>query len=356
MSTSDDWVLWNQGGGPAPPVVFPTAPPRMEVLRARIGFQGIVGHSTEFGDFRAWGPELGSLNDHDADAYVRQVLAEIDDLGQAFSAVEFAVSWNYWTPWFQIPGKDRAYDLPELRRRVKQAIVVGAPLGLKAVYLFCAGDGESVNENPSQGQYNDPFGHTYGRQWFLHNFERIHAAFGPQPDDPTDLRDWMVFGASYDGGDAYQWVSGENAAKVWRELYRVVHQGGVRKGYVFFEWPAGQIQLGDDFPTYTPENGGCIDLWLLEDPIGWYPPTEDDPIRAITQQAGRAVRPYNRPAWAVDDPHPPLLIPSRNRHGEQTVVQFYEHTTYSWVHGGSKAEVDNNRRVLRSIAPQTLIC
>ena len=357
MTTSDEFFLLNRvGEEPHPPAVFPAAPSRMDVLRARVGFQGIIGHSQEFGDFRAWGPELGSFSDRDADAYVAQMLSEVDDLGQPFNAVEFAVSWNYSTPWFQVPGRDYAYNLSELRRRVKRAIVVGAPLGLKAVYLFCAGDGESVNDNPQHGQYNDPYGHTYGRQWFMQNFERIHDAFGPKVDDPTDMRDWMIFGASYDGGDAYQWVSGQNSANVWKELDRVVHRGGVRKGYTFFEWPAGQIQLGDDFPTYSAENGGCIDLWLLEDPSGWYPPTEDTPIRHITQQAGRAVRPYNRPEWAIDDPHPPLMIPPTNKRGEQTVVQFYEHTTYDWVHGGSKAEVDNNRRVLRSIAPQTLIC
>lgn len=328
--------------------IFPAPYPRSVRLRARVGFQGITATTQQFGSFRAWGPELGSLTDQDADSYIRQITAA------GYSAVEFAVSWNYVTPYFNVPGSDLSQNLSELRRRVKRAIQVGKPMGLQAVYLFCAGDGLSVNSNPQPGQYNDPFGHTYGREWLLQNFARIYAAFGPQPDDPTDLRDWMVFIPGYDGCDAYQWGSGPNVAEVWQLMDRVVHGGG--HSLVGFEWPAGQIQLGDGFDTYGPANGGCIDLWLLEDPIGWYPPTDTSSIQQITQQAARAVRPYLRPNWAVDDPNPPLLIPPTNRYGQEAIVQFYEHTTYAWVHGCDEAQVVNNRAVLRSIAPTSIIC
>lgn len=327
---------------------WPEAPDRMSVITARVGFQGVTVDTQQFGTIRAWGPELGSLNDVDADGYVRQLMASTDDLGRPFNAVEFAVSWNYQTQWLTVPGADRSQDLPELRRRVKRAIQVGAPLGLKAVFLFCAGDG--LGAGPG---YNDSFGWTYGREWLLANFARIHAAFGPQPDDPIDLRPWMVFLPAYDGADAYQWGNGANVVEVWHLMDRIVHGHG---GYVGFEWPSGEIQLGDGFPTYTPENGGCVDVWLLEEPTGVYPPRDARPIQQITQQIGRAVRPYRRPTWAVDDPAPPLLIPPANKYGEPTVTQLYEHTTYDWGHGCSVDQVHNNRRVLREIAPGTILC
>lgn len=351
MSAIEVLLLDSASAGP-----FPVAPSRMEVLQARVPFQGFEPHTQQFGSFRAWGPELGSLNDDDARSYVVQAMAQVDDLGQRFDAVEFAVSWNYRTPYFNVPGLDLSQNLPELRRKVKQAIVTGAPLGLKAVNLFCAGDGESVNADPQPGQYNDPYGWTYGRQWFLLNAQRIYDAFGPQADDPDDLRDWMVFLAAYDGGDAYQWDSAANLFGVWQRLDAIVHSSGRRHGYTGFEWPAGQITGGDNAGTYDPQNGGCIDQWQLEDPTGWYPPTEDQPIRQITQQAGRAVWPYLRPSWAIDDPNPPLLIPPTNKYGEPTVAQFREHTTYDWVHGGPLSEVQNNRAVLRSIAPLSIVC
>lgn len=328
----------------------------MDVLNARVGFQGIVAHTRQYGDFRAWGPELGSLADDDADSYVAQIIAAVDDQGRHFDAVEFAVSWNYRTPFFQVPGQDLSQNLPELRRRIKRAVVVGAPLGLKAVNLFCAGDGESVNADPQPGQYNDAYGLTYGRQWFLRNAQRIYSALGPQAHDADDLRDWIVFLAAYDGGDAYQWVNAQNLFGVWQKLDQIVHSTGRRRGYTGFEWPAGQITGGDNAGTYDRENGGCIDQWQLEDPTGWYPPTETQPIQQITQQAGRAVTPYIRPSWAVDDPHPTCLIQPTNKYGEPTVVQFREHTTYDWVHGCAVEQVNNNRAVLRSIAPASLVC
>jgi hypothetical protein len=286
----------------------------MDVLQARVGFQGLTIWTQQFGALRAWGPEIGSLNDADADGYVRQSMAA------GFSAVEFAVSWNYQEASFSypVPGSDLSQNLPELRRRVRRAIQVGAPLGLKAVFLFCAGDGES---NPNGG-YNDPQGWTYGRSWLMHNFARIYEAFGPTPEDPNDLRSWMVFLPGYDGCDAYGWVSGENVASWWK-----LQNSLIKIGYKGFEWPTGQIQLGDGFPTYSPENGGSLDLWLLEEPTGPYPPSDTHSIQQLTQQIGRAVRPYNRPSWAVDDPHPPLLIPEINAGGLPAVVQIYEFYT-----------------------------
>lgn len=347
MSQSDDFIVLNNGvvAPPVPP--FPTPPSRSDVLNARVGFQGLTVQTQQYGTLRAWGPEIGSLNDTDSAGYVRQAMQA------GWSAVEFAVSWRYAEPSFQypVPGSDLSQNLPELRRRVKAAIETGAPLGLKAVYLFCAGDGESVNANPQPGQYNDPAGWTYGRQWLMQNFRRIYAAFGPQADDPIDLRGWMVFLPGYDACDAYAWVSGQNVADWWHLQRQTVNAGG----YAGYEWPAGQCQLGDGFPTYTQENGGCIDLWLLEEPPGLYPPTDDLSIRQLTQQLGRMCRPYNRPSWAIDDPNPPYYGPFDTPRGP-AVVQVYEFDTYPWVRTMTFEQVNADRAVLHGIVPLTLIC
>ncbi len=153
------YVASQSGGG-----VWPTAPSRDVVIRSRVGFQGVFINTRQYGTIRAWGPELGSLADDDADSYVRQVLASVNDLGEPFTAVEFAVSWNYRSPQFQypVPGNDLSQNLQELRRRVKRAIIVGAPHGLEGIYIFCAGDGEGAGPG-----YNDPVGWTYGRQWLM---------------------------------------------------------------------------------------------------------------------------------------------------------------------------------------------
>lgn len=344
LESEADPVVLTPAVAPVPP-----APSRDAVLAARVGFQGLTVQTQQFGAIRAWGPELGSLTDADANSYVQQAMQA------GWSAVEFAVSWKYSGPTFQypVPGSDLSQNLPELRRRVKQAIATGSPIGLKAVYLFCAGDGESVNANPQPGQYNDPVGWTYGRTWLMQNFPRIYAAFGPQPDDPTDLRGWMVFHGGYDGCDAYQWVSGQNVADWWHLLRQTLDTGGA--GYAGYEWSAGQCQLGDDFPTYTPGNAGCIDLWLLELPPGPYPPTDDQSIRQITQQLGRMCRPYNRPSWAVDDPSPPYYGPFNTPRGPAP-VQVFEFDTYTWVRNMSAAQVEADRSVLRGIVPGTVIC
>lgn len=324
------------------PLVPPT---RDEVLTARVGFQGVTIQTQQYGAIKAWGPEIGSLTDTDRASYVRQMITA------GFNACEVAVSWNY--PVYPIGGRDLSQNLTELRRQVKQIITVGGPIGLKAVLVFCAGDGLSVNPNPQPGQYNDPGGWTYGREWLLHNFSRIYAAFGPQSDDPIDLRPWVVFVPGYDACDAYQWDSGANVVEVWHLMRLVVDAGGA--GYVGFEWPAGQCQLGDGFPTYTQANAGCIDLWLLETPAGPYPPSDDNNIRQLTQQVGRMCRPYNRPAWAVDDPSPPFYGPFNTPRGPAP-VQLYEHSTYDWTHGASVELVQQKRAVLQLMAPGTILC
>lgn len=321
---------------------FPVAPSRMDVLTARVGFQGLTVQTQQFGSIRAWGPELGSLTDTDADGYVRQVLAA------GFSACEFAVSWSYRG--YPVPGSDLSQNLPELKRRIKRAIQVGAPLGLKAVFLFCAGDGEGAGPG-----YNDPSSspNTFGRQWLLANFARIYGAMGPTADDPTDLRDWMVFVPGYDACDAYQWSSGQNVADWWHLCRSILDRGG--KGYQGFEWPAGQCQLGDGFPTYTPQNAGCVDVWLLELPPGPYPPRDDQSIRQITQQLGRMCRPYHWPAWAVDDPSPPFYGPFNTARGPAPVI-VYEFETYRWVRGITAADVNASRAVIRQLVPETILC
>lgn len=327
---------------------WPVAPARDVVLSSRVGFQGLSVATQQYGTIRAWGPELGSLNDSDADQYVLQVL----EMG--FDAVEFAVSWNYQEPTFHypVPGNDLSTNLPELKRRIVRAIRAGNG-ALHGVFLFCAGDGESISDDPQPGQYNDASGWTYGRQWLMRHFQGIYDAMGPTPESPEDCRPFLVFVPGYDACDAYAWVSGQNVADWWH-LQRATLDTG-QAGYAGYEWPAGQCQLGDGFPTYSPQNGGCIDVWLLEEPPGPYPPTSTPAIQQMTQQLGRMCRPYNRPSWAVDDPNPPYYGPFVTPRGMAT-VQVYEFDTYPWVRGMSSQQVDADRVILRSIVPGTIIC
>ena len=324
----------------------PMPPSRLDVLKSRVPFQGFTAQTSQFGTIRAWGPELGWLNDADAQSYVQQAMALTDRAGQRFDGLEFAVSGMYRG--YPVPGQDFSQNLPELRRRVKQAITVGAPLGLKGIKIFCAGDGTGAGPG-----YNDAQGWTYGVEWFLANFQRIADAFGPQPDDPTELRDWLVFLPAYDGLDAYQ-ADRDHIVQAWQTMRRVLDAAG--HGYVGFEWPQGQIGLGDNYPTYTPENGGCVDVWLLETPACTYPPTDRGDIQKLTQQVGRAIRPYNRPPWAVDDPNPPLYVPTVSARGE-TVVQLYEFGTYLWVAQHVPVDViEQQRDVLRAMCPGAVVC
>ena len=325
---------------------WPEAPDRMTVLESRVPFQGFTAQTSQYGAIRAWGPEIGWLNDDDAAEYVQQAMAFTDRSGQRFDGLEFAVSAMYRG--YPVPGQDFTKNLPELRRRVKNAIIIGAPLGLNGVKIFCAGDGTGAGPG-----YNDPQGWTYGVEWLIANFQGIFDAFGPQPDDPTDLRDWLVFLPSYDGLDAYQ-ADRDHIVQVWQTMRKAVDAAG--HGYTGFEWPMGQIGLGDNYPTYTPENGGCVDVWLLEGPACPYPPTADADIQKLTQQTGRAIRPYVRPSWAIDDPNPPLYIPQTCARGE-TVVQQYEFGTYLWVNQDVPTSViDDQRDVLRAMCPGAVVC
>jgi hypothetical protein len=200
-------------------------------------------------------------------------------------------------------------------------------------------------------------GHTYGRQWFLENFERIYAGLGPTAEDPTEIRDWCVFLPAYDGGDAYQWLSGANCAGVVQLMRRTVDAGG--HGYVGYEWPGGQVHWGDTFPTWTQENAGCIDVHLIELPPGPYPFAHGtDGYNACNAQLGRFCKPWNPPADfqpGIDDRWPMPFYPMQTPRGPQ-IVQVYEFRTYWFVRDRDIPACNRDRQWIRDRVPAAIIC
>lgn len=329
--------------------VWPANPSREAVCSVYIGFQGVTADSREYGRFPAFGPETSTLSIENGDYqwYLDQMKAK------GYTHVEFAVSWNYRSPSYQypIPGRDLSQNLPELKRRVEMAIHSGL-----LVALFMAGDGESVNDDPQPGQYNDPVGWTYGRQWLMRNFQRIYDAMGPTADSPHDCRPFMVFLPGYDGTDSYAWVTPDNLVNWWAYARSVIDRGGA--GYLGQEWSAGHCQAGGEWDgeaTYVNGPGRALDVILQEFP--WGPPMPTNDPNAVWQICGRMMSPYVRPAdqpsW--DDPSPPYYLRQGTPRGPY-YFNRYEYDTYGWVRGLVTAEqVQSDRNYLQRLGPG-LVC
>ncbi len=335
-------LLDSKGGGS-----WPAVPTRDAVCSVYIGFQGVTARSSQYGSFPAFGPETSTLSIENGDFqwYLDQMK------GHGYTHVEFAVSWNYrsWSYQYPIPGRDLSQNLPELKRRVEMAIRSGL-----LVALFMAGDGESVNDNPQPGQYNDPVGWTYGRQWLMRNFQRIYDAMGPTADSPHDCRPFMVFLPGYDGTDSYAWVTPENLVNWWGYARSVIDAGGV--GYLGQEWSAGHCQAGgqwDGEATYVNGPGRALDVILQEFP--WGPPMPTSDPGAVWQICGRMMQPYFRPPDQQGDPNPPYYLRQGTPRGPY-YFNRYEYDTYGWVRGLVTAEqVQSDRNYLQRLGPG-LVC
>lgn len=300
-------------------VSWPAVPSRDQVCDVQVGFQGMSATTEEFGTFPCFGPETTSFSrDTDLVWYIQQMMSK------GWTHVEFAVSWNYQTSVFRLPGRDLSNNLAELKRRIALAITTG----VKGVLLMCAGDG--LGSGPG---YNDSFGWTYGREWLLANFERIYNAMGPTPEDPRDCRPWIVFSSGYDGTDSYAWGTADNVVEWWRAARRIIDAGGV--GYLAQHYGSGHCQIGgawDGEATYVNGPGMALDVILQEFPAA--PPMPTDSPDSVFQMLGRMIRPYNRPPEQspLDDPYPPYYLKQGTPRGRYFYIA-YEFDTYHWVHG-----------------------
>jgi hypothetical protein len=189
-----------------------------------------------------------------------------------------------------------------------------------------AGDGQSINSNPSYGQYNDPVGDTYGFQWLVNNFERIANHF-------SDIYKYCIFTPGYD--DIFYGWSPEQVVQ-FGKLFRSIFPDG----NLGIEFNTGHIPLGEG-NDYTP-GGRMQDYDILfgefDGWIGSYNLADRDNTGGykgdqIWQIVGRLSYPY---IWPADEPKdadknpPPFLLSSPNPRGP-FVFNVFEYDTYRWV-------------------------
>ena len=340
-----DWVL---GDAPDKPIyvglesAFPPYPSRIQVCNVLSGFQGITIHTKQFGDIPAFGPETGALSDEDTISYCRQMKAF------GFTHVEMDISWRYSEPDFTypVPGMDLAYNLEEIARRL--ALIIQQGMFVK---FSLAGDGMSVNDNPQQGQYNDPQGWTYGFQWLMNNLQRILSFLSNYQGH--DLTRFCLFVPGYDAV-FYGWgVPGEVPDQ---QPSRVINFGNffrsiLPNGYLGIEHSTGKIPVGS--------NGD----WRFNGPLDAYDTllSEYDPFNLHSnntwQIVGRCTRPYNRPPDqpSDDDPTPPYIIEPCTR-GTRFYI-MYELLTNRWVRGTvSLVECNQAFDYFKAMAPSATLC
>jgi hypothetical protein len=347
----DEPQSWNLHDAPHEPIEvglqvsndFPNYPTREQVCDIFCGFQGISILTKQFGWIQAFGPEVGALSDEDTISYCQQMR----ELG--FTHVEIAISWQYDELDFDypVPGLDLAYNLPELARRCDLIIRQGM-----FIKFSMSGDGISVNDDPQQGEYNDPQGWTYGYQWAMINVERVYDFLVDYQGH--DLTRFIAFVPGYDGV-FYGWgIEGEVPDL---QPHRVIEFGNHFRnlypaGNLLIEHSTGKIPVGESGHDWT--NGGPLDAYdgLL---------SEYDPFNLHSdntwQIVGRCTRPYNRPPDqpAGDDPNPPYIIEDCSR-GKRFYI-MYELLTYLWVrHEVTVQDCNNAYDYFRAMAPSATLC
>lgn len=348
----DEVQDWELGDAPKAPIfvglesaggVFPNYPTRDQVCDVFCGFQGISILTKQYGWIQAFGPECGALNDEDTISYCQQMR----EFG--FTHVEFAISWRYDEPDFDypVPGMDLAYNLQEVARRLDLIIRQGM-----FIKFSMSGDGLSINDDPQQGEYNDPQGWTYGFQWAMNNLQRVLD--GLSDYQGHDLTRFCAFVPGYDGV-FYGW--GKNGEVPDLQPQRVIDFGNHFRqikpnGNLLIHHSTGKIPVGESGKDWT--TGGPLDAYdgLM---------SEYDPFNLHSdntwQIVGRCANPYIRPPDqpAGDDPHPPYIIEPCSR--GKRFYNMYELLTYRWVRKQvSIAECNDAYDYFTTMAPGTRIC
>lgn len=322
-------------------IPFPVAPSRDALCHVRVPFQGYTFASSQYGLIPMFGPEAGWLNDEDAAEYFAYVRA----IG--FTHVEFTVSGQYDEPSYRypVPGCDYSQALGVLKDRVQMAVQAGL-----LVLMNCAGDGRSVNPNPQPGQYNDPNGWTYGYEWLMRHFAEIVEAMGGY-DGTVDLNPYIVYSPGYDacvpGWDDPIYRYPSRVDEFLLHARSVINNTGAA---LALELAAGYAHWGGSKDNYTSPAGQCLDVVLIEYPIGPYPPANAD---QLWQVGARLLGPrYHRPPTqpASDDPDSPFPAGSGRDYLSEGCPRgailpiMYEFDTYPWVRWWLTAQqVDDDR-------------
>lgn len=295
---------------------------RAQLLNVKTSFQGLTVPTIQYGNLLAWGPEYSSLNDQDRASYRTAKRAAGD------THAELAISWAYNNDngfSYPVPGTDLTQNLARLRYLIIELISGG----FRGILLKLAGDGEGAGPG-----YNNPDGMSYGREWLMNNFNRIH-------DYLKDLDDYIIYIPGYDD-IWYGW----NTPQDLENWLLFAKSCGAK--YLGLEFSLGVTfwQLGPaDFISAAGKN---IDVVLAEFDADLH---QDSFWQiAARQLCARWIRPSDMPAG--DDPNPPCFLI-----GGQVPI-FYEHMTYQWVRGQvSLADVNKNRDYARACGyPDSCIC
>jgi hypothetical protein len=325
---------------------LPNPPTRDEILAVKMHFQGLTVNTTQFGQLPWW--ETIAWLDNPIDR--QSVYGVKRALGDKHIIFDISGWYNEPGQPYQDPefAHDYTQSLNIMRARIIECIQAGFYVDVRL-----AGDGQSVNPDPHFKEYNDSVGWTYGHQWLMNNFARIHQAIG-------DLDPYIIWTPGYDGV-FYGW-SPEQVVDFGR-LFRTISP----HGYLAIEFNTGHIPVGEGGSDYIP-GGRMQDYDLLygefDGWIGQYNlsdlgrPPYDSRGRPnyrgnqIWQIVGRLVMPYN---WPINEPAdadvnpPPFYLAIPNIRGPWYFNAF-EYDVYRWVRGRvTSVEIQLERNYFQSL-------
>ena len=296
-----------------PPVpTLPPMPTRNQILHApNGGMEGEVFTDPACGGpFVWWDPIVTTLT-----AACRQ---SVYAMKRAYgdTKIIIPISWAYLESGLAIPntgGTDFSQNLQALHDLDQEAIEAGFYIDQRL-----GGDGEG--DGPG---YNDPVGHTFGRQWVVDNLPRIYTAL-------ADLHGYIEWNPAWDSW-FYGWTPQEIAD--FGAFFRTVCTDAPTC-HLMAEMNTGHIPVGDGVMSFSPtgamSNYDGVQIEFTNSGTGV---VHDD---SDWQIAGRLlgpayVRPPDQPS--SDDPTPPCYTCALNAQGQPFVVVAFEPDTYNWVRG-----------------------
>lgn len=365
LHATDEAVAFRGAGTPPETPIsrsaLPPVPSREDVCAAKCTLQGLDYNTVEFGAIPAWG--LGVLSE----ASRRRAYQAHRTVGDTMVHIELTGSYrepNTLWPDLILNGKDWSDDLVGFKDRLREIIVAGffpdVPLG---------GDGQSINDHPQRGDYNDPVGDTYGFQWLMQNFERVARAMrgdaGSACPDGEDLTRYILF---RNGWDAVFYGWSRDQVIEFGKLFRSI----LPEGYLAIEHDMGHIPVGGGADDYRV-GGAMQDYDVI---LGEYPNRlertadtnpDTNPGAKIWMILGRMCRPWVRPpdmppagvtfvnGRDVWDPSPPYYLEQEGPRG-RFIYKKYEYAEYDYSHGRcSKADVESDRAYLERMNPGGLV-
>lgn len=263
---------------------FPDKPTRDEVCALQTSFQFLYIDTEQYGRIPSYDVAISSLNPADRQ---RQYAAK-KAAGDTHCLI--CLSWNYQetTYSYPVPGRDLSKDLNtfcDLVAEIRQNGFIPV--------LELAGDGDSVmKDGKPTGEYNDPAGWTYGREWLMEKLPEILSALHNYPT--ANLIEHCLISPGFDG-IFYGWTD-PNGVEDYGKFVRAIEPNA----YLKIEHSAGNIPLGEGGTDYLP--GGRMMLFdVLASEFAVWPTTGD----TIWQIGARLLGPdYVRPSDQPPDDDP----------------------------------------------------